>query len=1187
MVFYVKEAQLKARSRGLISTAPTHIHFDLFQELAAGSLQRDASSRGMRIKRQTNISSHDMFSPLGQGLEKAQRQPATPEAKFRVNGATPPRGLGKQEPLRRARGVDLAVYLEGREQPKVKISCSLVLLNFAKNVPVRWEKLTHKVWVSSVSGAEHNSFSSCSDVTIKGLGVCEGRTGSKSHEDYGHQRRGVEMGGPVFPQSLLPGWRDAPVPAFGRQGRTRVRKEGGPFHGRSERSRHPGFREREHWDAKGASECPAARQEKEEKEGKMASSPKKQSCLTSVLGLGAPRNGTSSPHALPPLPGLTGLSFSNSMAVRRAAQQYGLREGGENEDWTLYWTDYSVSLERVMEMKSYQKINHFPGMSEICRKDLLARNMSRMLKMFPKDFHFFPRTWCLPADWGDLQNYSRSRKNKTYICKPDSGCQGRGIFITRTVKEIKPEEDMICQLYISKPFIIDGFKFDLRIYVLMTSCDPLRIFAYNEGLARFATTSYSHPCTDNLEDICMHLTNYSINKHSSNFVRDAHSGSKRKLSTFNMYMESHGYNVEGMWRDIEDVIIKTIISAHPTIKHNYQTCFPNHTLNSACFEILGFDILLDCKLKPWLLEVNHSPSFSTDSRLDKEVKDSLLYDTLVLINLGSCDKKKVLERERQRGRFLQQCRSRETRIEEVKGFQAMRLKKTEKYEKQNCGGFRLIYPSPNSEKYEKFFQDNSSLFQNTVASRAREVCARQLIQELRLKQEKKSFQTKEKKVEMQGETSGEPARGKRGRSWRQKQQQKCKAATTYASKQVNPEGRGARMPSILPRLGPIRGGGPLTLVSFMPDLLLSVRDAKKNETDSSLDQEAPKKEAGPTPPKPTSARHHIFVPVLRDSSLVSCPRRELSKPISGIKEAKFASTMNIFPGTVPLTSVETSPESTTQVSDSPESLPSVTMTTSSECSSPEMDRVVSFKCKQHQIPQHLIQEKISNISLPTKSQSLLESLNPRWTLLKNDTKKQHLMSELFTKIQLREKLSLFPARYNPKLVLSNQSSECQCMRPNQLSLYQLGAFSMKKTGRETIWKKGAMADSDSRASTSFRPGNPSGRWPLPGIRLSPAAKIDDVNDFAFPENPSLTQEAYFHGQTSDNKRQPDVPSLLLLQSSHSQDVSLHDLLVVATPARLDPRPGRSHPGAMRDPCIQDKQAYSHCLISGQKGCEKT
>ncbi|KAK2111737.1 Tubulin polyglutamylase ttll6 [Saguinus oedipus] len=367
-------------------------------------------------------------------------------------------------------------------------------------------------------------------------------------------------------------------------------------------------------------------------------------------------------------------------SVRRAAQQYGLREGGENDDWTLYWTDYSVSLERMMEMKSYQ------------------------------------------------------------------------------------------------PFIIDGFKFDLRIYVLVTSCDPLRIFVYNEGLARFATTSYSRPCTDNLDNICMHLTNYSINKHSSNFSRDAHSGSKRLtalpvntplgdklrrssaavtvkektenlktwqdsgadtkpfssfsvlstwlLSTFNAYMEDHSYNVEQIWRDIEDVIIKTLISAHPIIRHNYHTCFPNHTLNSACFEILGFDILLDRKLKPWLLEVNHSPSFSTDSRLDKEVKDSLLYDTLVLINLESCDKKKVLEAERQRGQFLQQCYSREMRTEEAKGFRAVQLKKTEMYEKDNCGGFRLIYPRLNSEKYEKFFQDNNSLFQSTVASRAREVYAR-------------------------------------------------------------------------------------------------------------------------------------------------------------------------------------------------------------------------------------------------------------------------------------------------------------------------------------------------------------------------------------------------------------------------------------------------------------------------------
>lgn len=64
------------------------------------------------------------------------------------------------------------------------------------------------------------------------------------------------------------------------------------------------------------------------------------------------------------------------------------------------------------------------------------------------------------------------------------------------------------------------------------------------------------------------------------------------------------------------------------------------------------------------------------------------------------------------------------RMEEVKGFQAVQLEKTEKYEQENRGGFRLIYPTLNSEKYEKFFQDNNSLFQNTITSRAREEYAR-------------------------------------------------------------------------------------------------------------------------------------------------------------------------------------------------------------------------------------------------------------------------------------------------------------------------------------------------------------------------------------------------------------------------------------------------------------------------------
>ncbi|XP_050165358.1 tubulin polyglutamylase TTLL13-like isoform X2 [Myiozetetes cayanensis] len=446
------------------------------------------------------------------------------------------------------------------------------------------------------------------------------------------------------------------------------------------------------------------------------------------------------------------LSGCRYESVRRAAQHCGLKEAGENEEWTVCWTDSSVSLERLMEMKRFQKINHFPGMIELCRKDLLARNLNRMLRLFPKEYNIFPRTWCLPADYGDFHAYRSMRKTRTFICKPDNSCQGKGIFITHHPEEIKHGERMICQQYISEPFLIDGFKFDMRIYVLVTSCDPLRVFLYKEGLARFATMRYINRSSRNLGDICMHLTNYAINKHNENFVQDDTMGSKRKLSTLNAWMAEHSYDTTKLWADIDDIVIKTLISAHPVVKHHYQSCFPNHAAGCACFEILGFDILLDRRLKPWLLEVNHSPSFYTDSQLDREVKDALLCDTFNLINVHACDRRKVLEEDKRRvkERLLQANQTqtlRESRRREQESSQAAWLAQAETYENEHLGGFRRIYPAPGTEKYEPFFHQGRSLFQETAASKAREEHARQQLEEIRLKNEKLEAATRKKKTE--------------------------------------------------------------------------------------------------------------------------------------------------------------------------------------------------------------------------------------------------------------------------------------------------------------------------------------------------------------------------------------------------------------------------------------------------------
>jgi tubulin polyglutamylase TTLL6/13 len=124
----------------------------------------------------------------------------------------------------------------------------------------------------------------------------------------------------------------------------------------------------------------------------------------------------------------------------------------------------------------------------------------KMLKKFPS-FNFFPKTWIVPADNNDFKKEFNSKLNKTFIVKPEAGCQGRGIFLIRRPQDIPPQESFVVQKYLAKPFLIDGLKFDLRIYVLVAGVDPLRVYMYKEGMARFATEKYVGPNYSNLNSV--------------------------------------------------------------------------------------------------------------------------------------------------------------------------------------------------------------------------------------------------------------------------------------------------------------------------------------------------------------------------------------------------------------------------------------------------------------------------------------------------------------------------------------------------------------------------------------------------------------------------------------------------------------------------------------------------------------
>ncbi|KAK2187502.1 hypothetical protein NP493_163g02060 [Ridgeia piscesae] len=270
-----------------------------------------------------------------------------------------------------------------------------------------------------------------------------------------------------------------------------------------------------------------------------------------------------------------------------------------------------VSTERISELKPYQKINHFPGMGEICRKDCLARNIAKMCKIHPEEYQILPKTWIFPSEYGIFQNYARElrrkKKNRTFIVKPANGAMGNGISLYRLAEKIPQNDHTVVQEYIDRPFLVEQYKCDMRIYALVTSCDPLKIFLYNDGLLRMGTEKYVQPSEVNLDHLFMHLTNYSVNKHSETYEKSGtvDTGSKRSLRYFNQYLRHHDYDVGALWQSITDVIIKTLIVAQPHVLHAYRMCRPGQPVNSdsVCFEILGFDIIVDRKLRPWLLEV--------------------------------------------------------------------------------------------------------------------------------------------------------------------------------------------------------------------------------------------------------------------------------------------------------------------------------------------------------------------------------------------------------------------------------------------------------------------------------------------------------------------------------------------------------------------------------------------------------
>jgi len=298
-------------------------------------------------------------------------------------------------------------------------------------------------------------------------------------------------------------------------------------------------------------------------------------------------------------------------AVGRALAGLGWEPEKIPGTWNLLWT-WSQPIVDFSRLEKSQKVNHFLGNKFLTRKDFLRRSHDRHL--MSGESEICPQTFLLPRESKKFLDAFEETPG-LWILKPVWLSRGRGVKLVSEISDVTYSRPVVIQRYILNPLLLNSFKFDLRVYVVVCSFEPLRAFIHRKGFARLATVPYSTRA-DSLSDRCMHLTNVAVQKEGGE------EGTKITLDE----LRSSGCLPSGqfdavVWPRVKEVALKTVRMGQGNVKQDTHS-----------FELFGFDMLIEADtLKVWLLEVNASPSLALDTLLDEQIKIPVIQDVVRLV----------------------------------------------------------------------------------------------------------------------------------------------------------------------------------------------------------------------------------------------------------------------------------------------------------------------------------------------------------------------------------------------------------------------------------------------------------------------------------------------------------------------------------------------------------------------------
>eukprot|EP00931_Biecheleriopsis_adriatica_P048945 TRINITY_DN28295_c0_g1_i2.p1 TRINITY_DN28295_c0_g1~~TRINITY_DN28295_c0_g1_i2.p1 ORF type:complete len:416 (+),score=71.36 TRINITY_DN28295_c0_g1_i2:24-1271(+) len=350
--------------------------------------------------------------------------------------------------------------------------------------------------------------------------------------------------------------------------------------------------------------------------------------------------------------------------LMRVAQEDGIGVVTDGLAGDILWAQRREdALEYMQLARTEQLLNRIPGMHTACSKLATHQALSEGCPL-----PFWPRSWAYTGAQPELLSeriFASLPEGSAVIVKPSQASQGVGISLARGKDELcrsllrirqtlresatgerdlrRVTDEAIIQHYIDPPLLLDGLKFDFRVYVLVCpaeeehqSLDELGpAFLCKEGLARFCTKAYSPPVETNTSWANMHLTNTSVSKSSDAFEvtedpSNGRRGSKRKLSAVLQCLAQDGLlSLDEFWKSLE-VITTTllrrlggVVYANAVSKQAYSTPpIPGLDCEKCAriapsrfgqaFNLLGLDVMLSSKGEVLLLEANSSPSLAIE-----------------------------------------------------------------------------------------------------------------------------------------------------------------------------------------------------------------------------------------------------------------------------------------------------------------------------------------------------------------------------------------------------------------------------------------------------------------------------------------------------------------------------------------------------------------------------------------------